>query len=205
MIQGGWVCRACWKSNRPGDDRCYRCKTPRDQQLTVEAGSLKEVSAPGYKLQGRMDTDLGLLAALVAWPMWLSGWLGIIGSVLLFGLALLGLLSSEQTGALFLGIIAAFGFVFSGLWIFVSRSVRRHARWAYVIAAITYLLGSAPALLGVVDVPREALEQLPGWYISLQTVITIVYLVLGICALILLVASFLRKDDDVQSRADAPG
>ena len=34
----GWVCQACWKSNRPKDPVCYRCKTPRDaDDATVEA------------------------------------------------------------------------------------------------------------------------------------------------------------------------
>ena len=42
MIEGGWVCRACWRANRPQDSKCYRCTTPRDLQATVVAGSLKE-------------------------------------------------------------------------------------------------------------------------------------------------------------------
>jgi hypothetical protein len=34
----GWTCKACWKSNRPKDQVCYRCKTPRDaDDATVEA------------------------------------------------------------------------------------------------------------------------------------------------------------------------
>jgi hypothetical protein len=194
LIEGGWICRACWKSNRPGDDRCYRCKTPRgEEQLRVQAGSLKEKTEPGYALRGRLDTRLGVFAALVAWPMWLSGWIGIIASVLVFLLALLGVVSGQEERALLTGAFAAVGLVFSWLWIFISRSVRRHARWAYAIAAIVYLVSSAPWLLGMVDVPRDALAQLPAWYSTVQTTFSIVYLLLGICAVFLLIASFMRE------------
>ena len=205
MIQGGWICRACWKSNRPQDDRCYRCKTPREAQLTVEAGALKEQTEPSYKLRERMDADLGLLALLVAIPMWLSGWLGIIGGVLVFGLGLLGLLASEATSALILGVTGAGIVLFSALWIFISRSVRRHARWAYAIAAIAYLLPSAPWLLGLVSVPREALAGLPDWYSTVQTIFAVVYLILGIGAVVLLIASFMRQDREGTSASTEPG
>ena len=50
MIEGGWVCRACWRPNGPREERCYRCHTPRDQQLAVEPGSLKEQTEPGTDL-----------------------------------------------------------------------------------------------------------------------------------------------------------
>jgi hypothetical protein len=26
---GAWICRVCWKPNRPQDAACYKCKTPR--------------------------------------------------------------------------------------------------------------------------------------------------------------------------------
>ena len=198
MIQGGWVCRACWKSNRPEDARCYRCKTPREQQMAVEAGSLKERTQPGYKLRGRMDAQLGLLAMVVAFPMLLSAWLGMIGGVLLFVYALLELISGDQEAALGLGVIAAVIFVISLLWRFISRSVRRHARWAYAIAAVVYLLPSAPWLLGLVDLPREY-QALPEAYFTIQTVIALIYLALGIGATVLLIASFLREDRDEAS------
>ena len=37
----GWICKACWKSNRPQDPVCYRCKTPQDaDDATVDAQRL---------------------------------------------------------------------------------------------------------------------------------------------------------------------
>ena len=196
MFNDGWVCRACWKPNRPQDDRCYRCKTPRDAQLTVEAGSQKEAIKPGAHLQGRMDTQLPLVAALVAWPMWLSGVLGIIGAALIFLLALLSAGRVDESGTsvgLVLGITAAVVAVVSALWIFISRSVRRHARWAYAIAAIAYLLPTAPTVLGLVEVPQQV--DLPSWYRGVSTFFTLLYVLLGICAAFLLGASFMRSDE----------
>lgn len=191
MIPGAWICRACWKSNRPEDERCYRCKTPREDQLAVEAGSSKEQTTPGTKLRGRMDAQFGLLAILVGLPMWLSAWTLIAGSVLLLIYGVLELLSGDVASALAAVVIAAVIVLVAMLWRFVSRSVRRHARWAYAVAAILYLLPSAPLLLGLVELPREA-AALPDWYFTVQTAITIVYLLLGVCAVFLLITSFIR-------------
>lgn len=192
MIQGGWVCRACWKSNRPQDDRCYRCKTPREEQLTVEAGSLKEQTAPGYALRNRLDAKLGILAAVVAWPTWLTGWLGIIGGVLVFLLALLTLVTGREVNALVIGITAVVVVLVSWFWIFLANSIRRNARWAYAVAAVVYIVPSAPWLLGIVDVPPGIV--LPDWYSTMQTVFALLGLVLGICAAVLLIASFMSED-----------
>ena len=33
-----WICKACWKPNRPQEPACYRCKTPREaDEAEVEA------------------------------------------------------------------------------------------------------------------------------------------------------------------------
>ena len=200
MIEGGWICRACWKSNRPEDDRCYRCKTPRDQQIDVAAGSLKEQSAPGYKMRGRKDTELPLLAALVGWPMSLSGWLGIIVGILI---AVLAVLAGREANAMITIIAAAVFVLFGALFIFLGRSVRRHARWAYAVAAVAYLLPTAPTLLGLVEVPEDIV--LPDWYLNTQTVIGIVYVLLGLCAVFLLVTSFIRQGDGEESASTEAG
>ena len=196
MIRDGWICRACWKPNRAQDDRCYRCKTPRDQQLDVAAGSLKETSAPEYANRGRMDMELGLLAAVVAWPTWLSGWLGIIGGVLTFLLALLGLAGGQQSNALILGITGAILVLLGWLVVFLARSVRRHARWAYAIVAFFYLVGSVPWFLGLGQLPPDLAAQVPDWYVTVQNIWAGISLVLGIGALVLLITSFMRRGTD---------
>ena len=197
MIQDGWVCRACWKPNRPGDDRCYVCKTPRGEQANVEAGSQKHMADATWKLKGRLDTELSIVALIVSWPMWLSGVLGMIAAVLTFILALVAGDRVDQSGTsvrLVLGITAAVIAIFAALWIFVSRSVRRHARWAYVIAILTFGLASLPSLLGFVSVPAQL--DVPEWYTTLETILEWVYLVLALLAALLLIASFMRSDQE---------
>ena len=200
MIQGDWICRACWKSNRPGDDRCYRCKTPREAQVEVAPGSMKEQIAPGYQMRGRMDTDMSLLAMLVAWPMWLFGWIGIIGGVFA-GIG--GLVGGNSENALISVVVATVLIVVGVIYIFLSRSVRRHARWAYAITAIVYLLPSAPALLGIVEVPAGVV--VPDWYLNVQTILAIVYIVLGLGAVFLLITSFIRQGDGEPSASKETG
>jgi hypothetical protein len=191
LIEGGWICRACWKPNGPGEDRCYRCKTPRDQQVEVAAGSLKEQTVPGIEKRGRMDTELPLLAVLVAWPMWLQGWIGVIAGVLLGLFAVLAVITGEEASAILFMVVAVFAVVWSSFWIFISRSVRRQARWAYAIAAITYLLFSVPWVLGLIPLPQDVV--IPDWYIPVTTLFSLIQISLGICAVFLLIASFMRE------------
>jgi len=89
MIEGGWVCRACWQPNGPAEDRCYRCKTPRDAQLAVEAGSSRERAEVGSELKGRMDAELPILALVTAWPLRIFGGAEIGLGMLILLLALL--------------------------------------------------------------------------------------------------------------------
>lgn len=207
MIEGGWICRACWKPNGPGEDRCYRCKTPRDQQVEVAAGSLKEQTVPVIEKRGRMDTELPLLAVLVAWPMWLQGWIGVIAGVLLGLFAVLLVISGQEADAILAMVIAVFAVVWSSIWIFISRSVRRQARWAYAIAAISYLWFSVPWVLGLIPL-RQALPQdavIPEGYFGMMTVFSLIQISLGICAIFLLGASFMRQGDDEASTSRETG
>lgn len=197
MFPDGWICRACWKPNRPGDDRCYVCKTPREEQLVVEAGSLKERAKPGFEKRGRLDSDLGIVAGIVAWPMWLSGVLGIIGGAFILFLALIAGDRVDTAGTsvrLVLLITAVVIILFSMLWIFVSRSVRRQARWAYAIAILVYGVPGLVALLWSVPLPSQV--ELPAWYGVAETIFEWLYLVLGLMAVMLLAASFMRSDDE---------
>ena len=202
MFPDGWICRACWKPNRAGDDRCYACKTPREEQLVVEAGSKKEAIQPGIEKRNRLDSDLGIVAILVAWPMWISGVLLLISAAFTLFLALIvgDRVSPEGISARLILIIVAVVTVLIGmLYIFVSRSVRRQARWAYAIAFLGYGVPSFISLMWSVPVPAEV--GLPDWYVTLEFVLQWVYLVLGLMALMLLAASFMRDDEPQQSRS----
>jgi len=195
VFQDGWVCRACWKPNRPGDDRCYRCKTPREEQLAVQPGSLKERATPGWEKAGRADLDLGILAAIVAWPMWLSGVLLIAFAVFGAFLALIAgdRVTSDGMSTRLVFVIAAAVFVVLGmLWIFISRSVRRQARWAYAIAILVY---GVPSFLSLLFPVPAALQEQTDLAVAVDTVLQWVYLVLAFMAALLLGASFIRPDN----------
>jgi len=195
VFEDGWICRACWQPNRSRDHRCYRCKTPREAQRAVEAGSLKERATPSWEKAGRRDLDLGMLAAIVAWPMWLSG-VFIMLLAVFAALAALGagdrVDSSGTSVRLVMVITAAVLAALAALWIFISRSIRRQARWAYAIAILVYGVPAFVSLLFAVPVPSSV--AVPGWSVTLSAILEWVYLVLGLMAGLLLAASFMRHD-----------
>ena len=201
VIQGGWVCRACWRPNGPKEERCYRCHTPRDQQLSVEAGSLKAQTEPGYELKGRLDVDLSILAYLTAWPLRVLGGLGIVVGV---GIALLSLLNSIEGRPDVLGLpfntyVTLFGMfvVLMGvLQIFLARSVRRHARWAYVVVLLLSVGWFISSILGLYLPPST-----DGVATSSATFSAWIYFLMALGSGVLLMTSFIRREpaQDVRS------
>jgi hypothetical protein len=197
VIEGGWVCRACWRPNGPNEERCYRCHTPRDQQLAVEAGSLQASTEPGAELKGRLDADLGLLAFFAVLPMSVSGVLSIVGGALIvvLGLILIGDARMPEVygmnSAILLSFVGLVAIVVGALQIFLARSVRRHARWAYVVTLVLALVACAPRLL--VDAPPELTNQvaLTAWWID-----TWIYVWIAFASTALLFASFVRRPVD---------
>jgi hypothetical protein len=194
MFPDGWICRACWKPNRPSDGRCYVCKTPREQQVAVEAGSLRERTDPTWKKRRRLDANLGLVAAIVSWPMWLSGGLSILTGLFTAFLALIsgGWGDPDRNIARLVILILAVVLVLTGmLAIFVSRSIRRQARWAYALAIVLYGVPAVVALLVSFPLPADT----PAWYGTVETALQWLYLVLAFGAVLLLAASFMGPDD----------
>jgi hypothetical protein len=110
----------------------------------------------------------------------------------------LALLASERVDPdgmsrrVVLVITAAVIVVVGMLFIFISRSVRRQARWAYAIAILGY---GVPALASLLyRVPDEIRAQIPDWSLTANAVVQWVYLVLAFMAALLLGASFMRPD-----------
>ena len=192
MIRDGWVCRACWKPNGPAEDRCYRCKTPREGQMEVEAGSRTNDIRPDAHLDGRLDAELPILALLAAWPLRIYGVASIGIGILIFLLALASPPSDEPVlgmdAKVFLGILSFAVVCWGALQIFLAKSVRRHARWAYVIAFLFGLGGALPRLLNL-----EAADELTGAARTIWLVGPFLYLGVALCAVALLVTSFMRR------------
>jgi len=194
VIEGGWICRACWRPNGPREEVCYRCHTPRDQQLAVEAGSLKEQTEPGYELKGRLDADLSILAYLVAWPLRVLGGLGITIGV---SIALLSLLNSAEDRPDVLGmpfntyltLFGIFVLLFGVLQIFLARSVRRHAQWAYGVVLLISVFWFISSLLGLY-LPAST----EGAAASSATFSAWIYLLMAAGSAALLLTSFIRRE-----------
>jgi len=132
--EGAWICRACWKTNRPSDHRCYRCHTPRTaDDLPIEgqrAGDRAPSTSAGVG---------GVLGILVALPAIVFSWfwrLCLLAGVFFLGITVLvaleprapplaWLVSAGFAGGMFL-------LAFAMRW--ASRAMRHRNPWAFVIA-----------------------------------------------------------------------
>ena len=203
MFRDGWVCRACWKPNRANDDRCYSCKTPRDEQVAVEAGSKVEAIKPGAHLEGRLDAEVPVLAWLITWPLRYTG-----GGLIVVGfIATILTVTSDEVGTVawffdvegqVVALLVSFGFIAAGfLQFFIARSIRRHERWAYVIAVgIGFAASVGRIFLGATPDPgRDHPVQIALYYGSAW-----LYFGMALIGAALFVASFVRvkpKSPDV--------
>jgi hypothetical protein len=142
----GWICKACWKSNRPQDPVCYRCKTPRDaDESAVEAQRAAAVA--------RAETPEVVPDIVVALPVvifrgysrvWLRGGMAVMVFLLLLvfgGITDVGYLL--LTGGMGAGLI-----VFGLLAGEVSDAMRNREAWAFVIGvglSVVAVIGSVLA------------------------------------------------------------
>src|SRR5918996_1221235 len=77
----GWVCRACWLANRPRDEVCYRCKTPRgadDAQIEAQRKAAEERAA-----QPEAVPDVVVALPAVVFRVYARVW--IRGGLIVFG------------------------------------------------------------------------------------------------------------------------
>ena len=126
-----WICKACWKPNRPQDPVCYRCKTPRDaDEGEVEA---RRAAAAARAEQPEVVPDIVVALPVVIFRGYSRVWLraGFFVLAVLFlevfaGVTEVGYLL--LTGGLGVGLIA-FGFVAGE----VSDAMRNREVWAFVI------------------------------------------------------------------------
>ena len=150
----------------------------------------------GSRAHGRrLDIELPLLVLLVSLPMSISGWLAYLGAALLVVAAVLDVQSGDLASGIVLIITAGLAAIIGSVWLFVSLKVRQTARWAYAVAAIAYVLPIAPALFGLAEVSEVV--GLPAWYLTIHTVIGVIYILLGICAVFLLIISFMQQDQTI--------
>jgi len=127
----GWICKACWKSNRPKDPACYRCKTPRDaDDAAVEA---QRAAAIARAEQPEAVPDIVVALPVVIFRgysrVWLRGGMAVLVFLLLLvfgGVTDVGYLL--LTGGLGAGLI-----IFGILAGEVSDAMRNREVWAFAV------------------------------------------------------------------------
>ena len=126
-----WICKACWKPNRPQDPACYRCKTPREaDEAEVEA---RRAAAAARAEQPEVVPDIVVALPVVIFRgysrVWLRSGFGVLALLLLLvfgGVTDVGYL--VLTGGLGIGLIVC-GFMAGE----VSDAMRNREVWAFVI------------------------------------------------------------------------
>jgi hypothetical protein len=142
----GWICKACWKSNRPQDPVCYRCKTPRDaDEAAVEA---QRAAAAARAETPEVVPDIVVALPVVIFRgysrVWLRGGMAVMAFLLLLvfgGVTDVGYLL--LTGGMGAGLI-----VFGLLAGEVSDAMRNREAWAFVTGvglSVVAMIGSVLA------------------------------------------------------------
>lgn len=141
----GWICKTCWKSNRPQDPVCYRCKTPPDaDEAEVET---RRAAAAARAEQPEVVPDIVVALPVVIFRgysrVWLRGGMGVIGLLVL--LALGGVADVEYlllTGGLGAGLI-----VFGILAGEASEAMRNREVWAFLVGVGLSVVGAIGSVL----------------------------------------------------------
>ena len=127
-----WVCKVCWKRNRPRDEVCWRCKAPRGTTDDEEVGRHREV------LEAKAAMPEPVPDIVVALPV--SVFRGYGKAWVRGGFAMLGLLAllafSGVDDIVYLALTGGFGvgLIVCGLVAGeVSEGMRNREVWAYVV------------------------------------------------------------------------
>lgn len=142
----GWTCRACWKSNRPQDPVCYRCKTPRDADADAIEATRSAAAARAERPEAVPDIVVALpVVVFRAYSrVWLRGGFGVLAFLLFMGLGgvtdlgWLGLTAAMGVGLIVVGFLAGE----------VSEAMREREVWAWVVGvglSVVAVVGSVAA------------------------------------------------------------
>ena len=187
VFADGWTCPVCWKSNRPQDPECYRCKTARGLSEVEAAEQRKAFAARAEKPE--IVPDLIVAFPVVIFRGYAKAWrragLGVLGLLALEvfgGVTNLGALL--VTGALGFGLVAC-GFAAGE----VIDGMRGREVWALIF-------GIGLSIIGVIG-SIAAFQVLAPGLIHPTTVrwgSVIVFGGAGVAAASGLVLLFIRRD-----------
>jgi hypothetical protein len=176
----GWVCRSCWKSNRPKDDRCYRCRTPRDADTaTVEANRVQRERES--ERRERVPVVVGEIPARIL------NWYGRGGIVAAFLAAVALVLAIGQgddraRDVPIIGLVAVACLVYGVTLRWAAGEMRAARFWGFAVALVVCVAALAFYLTILAYVPPEIADQSILRYVGL-----IILGIAGVSALIGLV------------------
>jgi hypothetical protein len=141
-----WVCRVCWKLNRPRDEDCWKCKTVRgiDEEQAEER---RKAIAARAALPGPVP-DLVVALPVVIFRsygrVWIRGGIGLFGllALIVFG-GVTDVVWLVLTGGFAAGLVLC-GFLAGE----VSEGMRDREVWAFVVGvvlSVVAVIGSVAA------------------------------------------------------------
>src|SRR5437660_2203046 len=139
VFADGWTCQVCWKSNRPQDAVCYRCKAERG--LTREQADIERKAIAARAERPEVVPDLVVAMPVVIFrgyaKAWRRGGLGILG---LLALEVFG--GVTNVGALLITGALGFGLLACGLAASeVIEGMRGREVWAFIFGIGLSIIG----------------------------------------------------------------
>jgi len=142
----GWICKVCWKWNRPADEFCWKCKT-------VPGVSDEQVAAAQKALEAKAALPEPVPDLVVALPVvifrsygrvWFRGGIGLLGILALeVFAAVTDLMLYALTAGFAIGLMVA-GFVAGE----ISEGMRNREIWAFgvgILMSVVAVIGSITA------------------------------------------------------------
>jgi hypothetical protein len=143
----GWVCKVCWKWNRPEDDPCFKCKTPRGVTDDTEVAAHREA------LEAKAAVPEPVPDIVVALPVsvfrgyarvWLRGGIGLLGLLALMAFGGVTDMIWYALTAGFAAALVACGFLAGE----VADGMRNREVWAFItgmVLSVAAVIGSITA------------------------------------------------------------
>ena len=137
-IGDDWICRVCWKPNRPQDTACYKCKSPRGVTAEEAAQAAKAIEARRGLPEPVPDWVLAFPVAIFRsyGKVWVRGSFGLLG---VLALEIFATVTDLDWYVLTVGF--AVGLMVAGLLAAeVSEGMRNREIWSFVIGIVLSLV-----------------------------------------------------------------
>ena len=139
-----WICRVCWKPNRPQDTTCYKCRSRRGITADEAADAVKAIEARKAMPEPVPDWVLALPVTIFRsyGKVWVRGGIGLLG---VLALEVFAAVTDLDWYVLTVGF--AVGLMVAGfLAAEVSEGMRNRETWSFVVGIAL----SAVAVIGSV-------------------------------------------------------